>query len=124
MTEYLDLDDLLLIAHGALQEDPMVRDVGLLQSALARTRASAFGRDAYPDLDTKAAALMQSLCANHALVDGNKRLAWAACRVFLGLNGCWLQASEDERFDFVIDVATGNLNDANKIADRLRNWER
>ncbi len=124
MTEYLDLDDLLIIAHRALREKPVVRDVGLLQSALARPRSWAFGQDAYPDLHTKAAALMQSLCLNHALVDGNKRLAWAACLVFLGLNGCWLQASEDERFDFVIDVATGNLDDLNKIAERLRSWER
>jgi death-on-curing protein len=59
----------------------------LLESALARPRASVFGQDAYPDLHLKAAALLHSPARNHALVDGNKRLAWTACRTFLAING-------------------------------------
>jgi len=55
-------------------------------------------------------------------VDGNKRLAWAACRVFLGVNDQWIQATEDERFDLVIEVASGGLSDLEKIAGRLRAW--
>ena len=107
MTEYLDLDDLLEIARQAIAGHIVVGDYGLLESALARPRASVFGQDAYPDMHLKAGALLHSLARNHALVDGNKRLAWTACRTFLAINGQWISAPEDERFDFVIRVATG-----------------
>ena len=107
MTEYLDLDDLLEIAREAVGPGVVVRDYGLLESALARPRASVFGQDAYPDVHLKAAALMQSLARNHALKDGNKRVAWTACRTFLAINREWLSASVDDRFDFVIRVAAG-----------------
>ena len=122
MTEYLDLDDLLAIAREAVGGDVMVADYGLLESALARPRASVFGEDAYPDLHLKAAALLHSLARNHALVDGNKRLAWTACRTFLAINGQWISAPEDERFDFVIRVATGVEPDLAKIAEQLCAW--
>ena len=56
----------------------MVGDYGLIDSALARPRASVFGQGAYPDLHLKVAALLHSLARNHALVDGNKRLAWTS----------------------------------------------
>ncbi|MFZ0907062.1 MAG: type II toxin-antitoxin system death-on-curing family toxin, partial [Mycobacterium sp.] len=101
---------------------PEVRDYGLLESALARPGASVFGADAYPDLHLKAAALLHSLARNDALVDGNKRLAWTACRTFLAINGQSISAPEDDRFRFVIQVATGALADLDKIADRLRTW--
>lgn len=122
MIEYLDLDDLLQIARRAVGEDVKVGDYGLLESALARPRASVFGEDAYPDLHLKAAALMHSLARNHALIDGNKRLAWTACRTFLGINGQWISAPEDDRFDFVIRVATGAESDLDQIAGQLREW--
>lgn len=122
MTSYLDLDDLLEIARRAVGDDVAVRDYGLLESALARPRASVFGQDAYPELHTKAAALMHSLARNHALVDGNKRLAWTACLTFLAINGHWISAPEDDRFDFVIRVATGAEPDVDDIARDLRAW--
>ena len=122
MTEYLDLDDLVEIARAAVGADVVVGDYGLLESALARPRASVFGQDAYPDLHLKSAALFHSLARNHALVDGNKRLAWTACRTFLAINGQWISAPEDERFDLVIRVATGALPDLDKIAEHLRTW--
>jgi len=122
MIEYLDLYDLLKIARGAVGDDVAVRDYGLLESALARPRASVFGRDAYPDLHLKAAALLHSLTRNHALVDGNKRLGWTACLTFLAINGGWISAPEDERFDFVIRVATGSESDLEEIAGQLRGW--
>jgi death on curing protein len=122
VTDYLDLEDLLDIARAAVGGDPSVRDYGLLESALARPRASVFGADAYPDLHLKAAAVLHSLARNHALVDGNKRLAWTACRTFLAINGQWISAPEDDRFEFVIQVATGALTDLDKIAGRLRTW--
>lgn len=122
MTEYLDLDDLLEIARRAIDKDVAVRDYGLLESALARPRASVFGEDAYPDVFLKAAALMHSLARNHALVDGNKRLAWTACRTFLALNDHWISAAEDDRFEFVIRVATGAEPQLDDIAVQLRSW--
>jgi len=122
MTEYLDLEDLLEIAREAVGGHVAVGDYGLLDSALARPRASVFGQDAYPDLHLKAAALLHSLARNHALVDGNKRLAWTACRTFLAINGQWISAAEDERFDFVIQVATGVVLDLDEIAEQLRTW--
>ncbi len=122
MTDYLDLDDLLDIAREAVGADIVVGDYGLLESALARPRASVFGHDAYPDLHLKAAALLHSLARNHALLDGNKRLAWTACRIFLAINGQWISAAEDDRFEFVVEVATGVLPDLAKIAEKLRAW--
>jgi death-on-curing protein len=122
VTDYLDLEDLLDMARAAVGGDPEVRDYGLLESALARPRASVFGQDAYSDLHLKAAAVLHSLARNHALVDGNKRLAWTACRTFLAMNGQWISAPEDDRFEFVIQVATGALADLDKIAGRLRTW--
>jgi death-on-curing protein len=122
VTEYLDLDDLLQIAREAVAQDVAVRDYGLLESALARPRASVFGEDAYSDLHVKAAALLHSLARNHALVDGNKRLAWTACRTFLAINGQWISATEDDRFEMVIGVATGVLTDLDRIAEQLRAW--
>ena len=74
MTEHLDIDDLLAAAQAVLGHPPEVRDIGILEAAVARTRASAHGVDAYPDLHAKAAALLHSLVVGHALVDGNKRL--------------------------------------------------
>ena len=83
---FLTLPDLLHIAERTLG-DYAVRDYGLLEAALARPRATAFGKDAYPGLDAKAAALLHSIARNHALIDGNKRLALAAVIAFYGLNG-------------------------------------
>lgn len=114
--EYLDLEDLLsLVVH--LGVGP-VRDVGLLDSAAARPRSSAFGRDAYPTLDLKAAALLHSVANNHALVDGNKRLAWLAAVVFLDLNGQQPTLTDDEAFDLVWQVAGGAV-EVEEIAQRL-----
>jgi death-on-curing protein len=105
---YLDLDDLLGLVR-ALGAGP-VRDVGLLDAAAARPRSSAFGEDAYPDLATKAAALLHSIARNHALVDGNKRLAWLAAVVFLDLNGLEPHLDDDQAFDLVMSVATGDAD--------------
>jgi death on curing protein len=115
---HLDLDDLLHVAARTLG-DVEVRDIGLLESALARPRSTAFGADAYPSIHGKAAALLHSLARNHALVDGNKRLALSATIAFLGLNGLRLTLSNDEAYDLVIAVAAGGLDDVEQIAARL-----
>jgi death-on-curing protein len=122
VTVYLDLDDLLLVAGRAIDSKVVVRDYGLLESAVARPKTTVVGAEVYPDIHTKAAALLHSLCRNHALVDGNKRLAWTACQVFLGLNGEWVEASEDDRFDLMIAVAAGAIDNVDQIAEQLRIW--
>jgi death on curing protein len=106
--DYLSVDDLLEIAAGVIGEFA-VRDHGLLASAAARPRTSAFGVDAYPTFAGKAAALMHSIARNHALVDGNKRLAWAATRTFCLLNGHDLVFTVDDAEQLVQSVAGGEL---------------
>ena len=109
--EYLDLDDLIDLARALLGDPPPIRDVGLLGSAAARPQAAAFGQDAYPDVITKAAALLQSIVNNHALVDGNKRLGWLATAVFLELNGFSAsKISNDDVYDLVIWIASTNAS--------------
>lgn len=116
---YLTLAELVYVAERTLGGQVEVRDYGLLESALARPRASVFGADAYPSLDEKAAALLHSLAGNHALVDGNKRLALAGTIAFLGINGKRLTFSNDEAYDFIIVVASGELDDIPAIATRI-----
>jgi death-on-curing protein len=122
VTEHLDLDDLLVAAEAILGRPPEVRDIGLLEAAVARTRTSVYGEDAYPDLDTKAAALLHSIVTGHALVDGNKRLGWVSARLFYRLNRSELRAPADDAFDLVMSIADGSLRDVREIADRLRPW--
>lgn len=116
---YLDLEDILHIARRTLGADPVVRDLGLLESAAARPSATLFGADAYPDLATKAAALVQSIVSNHALVDGNKRLGLATLFTFLGVNGARLGWSNDEAYDFIIAISSGELTDLSAIAQEI-----
>jgi death on curing protein len=116
---YLDLDDLLHVATRTLGE-AQVRDIGLLESALARPQTTAFGEDAYPSIHGKAAAMLHSLARNHALVDGNKRLALAGTIAFYGLNGVRLTLSNGEAYDLIVEVAAGELDDVEAIARRLQ----
>ncbi|MGI8592034.1 MAG: type II toxin-antitoxin system death-on-curing family toxin [Nakamurella sp.] len=123
MTEYLGLEDVLGIAAIAIGALPAVRDIGLLDSACHRPAAQAWGDDAYPDPLSKAAALLQSLTNNHALIDGNKRTAWLATVVFLRLNGATVTAVDGYDSDparMVLAVATGDLRDVPTIRAALR----
>ncbi len=117
---YLTLPELLHVAERTLGPEVPVRDHGLLEAALARPQANAFGADAYEGLEAKAGALLHSLARNHALVDGNKRLALAGTIAFLGLNGYRLTLTNDEAYTLVIEVASGVLDDVPDIADRIR----
>ncbi len=116
---YLTLRELLYIAERAIGSEPVVRDHGLLESALARPRATVFGRDAYPSLDGKAAALLHSLAHNHALVDGNKRLALAGLIAFYGVNGRRLTLTNDEAYDLMMSIASGAIDSVEDIAKIL-----
>lgn len=121
---YLTLAELLHVAERALGGEVPVRDHGLLQSALARPQASAFGSDAYPSLEEKAAALLHSLARNHALVDGNKRLALASTIAFLGINGRRLTLTNNQAYELVMDVAAGQLLEMPELAARIRDRSR
>ena len=116
---FLDLEDLLYVAERATGGPVEVRDIGLLESAAARPRASAFGADAYSTLHDKAAALLHSIVRNRALVDGNKRLGLAAVIAFYGLNGRRLTMTNDEAYDVVVAVSVGDLDDVVQIAQLL-----
>ena len=116
MIDYLTLDDVLALTARA---GFTIADYGLVESALARPQASVFGEDAYPTIHQKAAALLQSMATNHALAGGNKRTAWATTRLFYGLNDYRITATEDERFELIIAVATRDLDTVTMIAARL-----
>jgi death on curing protein len=117
---FLTLPELLHIAARTLGPDYDVRDYGLLEAALARPQATAFGKDAYPTLDTKAAALLHSLARNHALIDGNKRLALAALIAFYGLNGRRLTLTNDAAYELVMNIASGRIDAVDDIAAVLQ----
>jgi death-on-curing protein len=119
---YLDLEDLRAAAAAALDAPLEVRDWGLVESALARPQATAFGEDAYISVWEKAAALLLSLVGNHALVDGNKRVGLTCAVLFLYKNGQRLSFEEDEAYDFVIAVAEGRVWDVVAVAAVLQAW--
>ena len=118
--EYLDVEDLVDLARMLLGNPPPIRDMGLLGSAAARPQTTVFGEDAYPDIWTKAAALLQSVVKNHPLIDGNKRLGWLSTAVFLELNGVATQhATNDNVYEFVVGIAAGT-HMVEEIAEGLR----
>lgn len=119
MTTYLSIEDLLVLIDD-LAVGP-VRDLGLLECAAHRPTSHVWGHHAYPTLDDKAAALLESLVGHHALIDGNKRLGWLAVVVFYGLNGVNVDAPDDDAYDLVISVATGTATIADSAA-ALRAW--
>lgn len=117
---HLELEDLLHIADRVLPSVE-VRDIGLLEAAVARPRASAFGEAAYPTLHEQAAALLHSVVTGHALVDGNKRLGLASVLALYGMNGYRLTFTNDDAHDLVVAIAAGELDAVDAIAERLRN---
>ena len=104
---YLSLED-------ALQQISIagfyVKDVGLLDSALARPQTSVFGEDAYPTLELKAAAMTHSVIKNHPMVDGNKRTSWFLLNAFLYINGYLLEMSTELGLEFTLGIATDRLS--------------
>jgi death on curing protein len=117
--EFLDLDDVIELARRLLGEPPPIRDAGLLGSAVARPQTTLGGEDAYPTVWSKAAALLQSIVNNHALVDGNKRLGWVATAVFLEINRASVAAAtNDEVYDLVWAIASAESG-TDEIAQHL-----
>ena len=122
MTRYLTVEQALRIARTGVGGPIHVRDVGLLGAAVDRARTRVLGQAAYPDLFTKAAALLHSLARNHPLVDGNKRLAWLATYVFLAKNDVVLEPGDDEAYDLVVAVAAGTADEVSDIAEALASF--
>jgi death on curing protein len=121
VTEFLDREDVLTAGAAAVGQVLKVSDYGLLDAAVVRPRATVFGLDAYPDDLAKAAALLQSIARNHALVDGNKRTAWAAAWTFLYINGTELgEFDVDDAEEFMNAVATNATMTVDHIANKLR----
>ena len=117
---YLDVEDLLRIAERATGGPVEVRDLGLLGSAAFRPQQVAFGFEPYPTLAEKTAALLCSLAMNHALIDGNKRLALAASFTYCAINCGHLPAmTNDQAYDLVIAVCEHRM-DVKEVAEALR----
>jgi death on curing protein len=117
---FLTVEEFLHVAERTLGAPAEIRDIGLLESAVARPAVSVRGVDAYPSLAAKASALVHSLVRNHALIDGNKRLGLMGLVVFLGVNGATLTFTNDDAYDFIVEIAEGHLDDVSVISDGLQ----
>ena len=106
--DYLELADILKLGREIIA-DFRVREIGLLESAVARPKTYVFGEDAYPTFAQKAAALLHSIARNHALIDGNKRLAWSAARLFCLMNDLDIKMKQDKAYEMVVGVAAGQI---------------
>ena len=118
--DYLDLHDLIEIGKSLIT-DFRVRDEGLLESASQRPQTTIYGEDAYPTFEKKVASLIHSLARNHALIDGNKRIAWSAGRIFCLMNGRDLKMPIDVAEKMILDIAKGDI-DVAQIAVILKNF--
>jgi death-on-curing protein len=119
---YLTVSELLWIADQFLGRAVEVRDPGLLDSAVTRPASSMMGVEAYPTIDLKAAALLDSTVNNHALIDGNKRLGLIAVATFYEVNGFYFDPPLDDIYEVVMAVADGSQRDVAKIAQMLASW--
>lgn len=121
MTAYLDAGDLLILATAATGGDLVVRDLGLLDAAAYRPRATALGVEAYSTVWLKAAALLDSIVRTKPLAQGNWRLGWVAAVTFCDVNGWWIDADEDDALDVVRNVERGEVT-VQQMADCLEAW--
>lgn len=106
-TVYLTANDIYSINETVTGMLPFVRDRHLLHSAVRRPKLSLFGQPQFPTLHDKAAALLESLAYHHLFADGNKRTALKAVTLFLQQNGWQTLWTEQEEYDFILQVAQG-----------------
>lgn len=119
---YLTTQQVLLIHSRSIKRfggSSGIRDIGLIEGAVARPQASFSGKDLYKNIFSKSAALLQSLLKNHAFVDGNKRTALASAGIFLKINGHKLTNTHKQEVAFAIKVDNQNLT-LKQIADWLK----
>ena len=117
MIKYLDLEDAIQLV-GAVGF--FVKDLGLLDSALARPKTSIFGEDAYTTLELKGASLMHSVIKNHPMIDGNKRTAWILMVTFMALNGLEVEMTTETGMMLAIGLATDELT-LDQAAELIKN---
>jgi death-on-curing protein len=117
---YLTVGDVVRINESTVGPGKL-RDFGLLESAVLRPQTSVAGQDAYPDIHSKAAVLMDSLIRNHPFVDGNKRTALLSVTAFYGLNGLGLDGDQGDAVDLASSIAHGQVSWAD-IAEVLESW--
>ncbi|WP_316806101.1 type II toxin-antitoxin system death-on-curing family toxin [Pedobacter agri] len=94
-----------------------IRDIGLLESALARPFATFGDKDLYASSIEKASAILESIVINHPFIDGNKRTAYTLMRLILLENGLDIVASQESKYDMVVSASTGKLR-----FDDIKNW--
>ncbi|MGO8966896.1 type II toxin-antitoxin system death-on-curing family toxin [Mycobacterium sp.] len=120
MTTYLRTDEILDINRNFEGPDQL-RDFGLLDGAVMRPQASAFGEDAFPTIHEKAAALLHGLARSHPFINGNKRTAWTATSMFYMVNGYNLHVEAIDIISLTTDAAEGQI-DVQDIAATLKDW--
>lgn len=113
--DFLDLHDLIEIGKSLITNF-RIRDEGLLESAAMRPQTTIYGEDAYPTFEEKVASLIHSLARNHALIDGNKRIAWSAGRIFCLMNGRDLKMPINDAEKMILDIAKGDIDVADIAA--------
>ena len=112
--EALQIHEILINTFGGSHG---IRDINLLDSALSRPFQTFDGKELYPSPIEKAASLIESILLNHPFIDGNKRTGYVIMRLFLINEGLDIKASQKDKYDFVIRIASGNF----KLIDIL-NW--
>ncbi|GGM84582.1 hypothetical protein GCM10011609_20860 [Lentzea pudingi] len=121
MISYLDAGDLLVLATAVTGGDLLVRDIGLLDTAAYRPRATVLGVEAYDTLWLKSSALLDSIVRTRPLVEGNWRLAWVAAVTMCDINGYWIDAAEDDALDLVRALGRDKI-DVAEMAGHLEAW--
>lgn len=121
MTEYLDASDLLVLATAVTGGDLVVRDLGLLDAAAHRPRATVLGVEAYDSLWSKAASLLDSIVRGRPLAQGNWRLGWVAAVTLCDINGWWIDAEDEDALELVRQVGRGEV-DVRSAGESLARW--
>jgi death-on-curing protein len=119
---YLTASEVMLVNEQEIGTE-LLADFGLLEAAVLRPQQSVFGSDAYPDMHTKAAAMMHSLIRNHAFIDGNKRTGVLATILFYNLNGYTIETAQEDLIALALDIGEGQI-DVEGIAGILKGWAR
>lgn len=117
---YLTPSEVILANEREVGPD-LLADFGLLEAAVLRPQQTVFGGDAYPDIHTKAAAMMHSLIRNHPFVDGNKRTGVLSVILFYNLNGYSVEAEQGAVIALALDIAEGQIDVAG-ISGVLKGW--
>ncbi len=119
---YLSPSDVIEINEQEVGPD-LLGNFGLLEAPILRHQQTVFGADAYPDIHTKAAAMMHSLIRNHPFLDGKKRTAVLSVILFYNLNGYAIEADQSEVVALAVDVAEGQIG-VEGITGILKGWSR